>query len=93
MRKQNVILTLAVVAMATLIGTNNATAAVINVNIGQHTEVGSRLNDAILDKVARNAGSSWSQSGHLQGRVRKIRLRVDPTVGPAATPGDGSTRP
>ena len=45
---------------------------------------GSRLNDAVLDKVARNAGSSWTQSGHLQGRVRKIRQRVRPTVGPAA---------
>jgi hypothetical protein len=42
---------------------------------------GDRLNDSILDKVARNAGSSWSQSGHLEGRVRKIRQRV------AATPG------
>ncbi len=43
-----------------------------------------RLNDAILDKVARNASSSWTQSGHLSGRVRKIRERVDPTFGPAA---------
>jgi hypothetical protein len=44
--------------------------------------VGSRLNEAILDKVARNAASSWSQSGHLKGRVRKVRRRVMPT--PAA---------
>ena len=46
--------------------------------------VGSRLNDSILDKVARNAGSSWSQSGHLKGRVRKIRQRVHPTAGATA---------
>jgi len=46
--------------------------------------VGSRFNDATLDKVARNAGSSWSQSGHLQGRVRKVRRRVTPTPGPVA---------
>lgn len=45
---------------------------------------GHRLNDAILDKVARNVGSSWTQSGHLAGRVRKIRQRVNPTPGPAA---------
>jgi hypothetical protein len=32
-----------------------------------------RLNDSILDKVIRNAASSWTQSGHLQGRVRKHR--------------------
>lgn len=46
--------------------------------------VGDRLNDAVLDKVARNAASSWSQSGHLEGRVRKIRKRVAPTPGSLA---------
>ena len=46
--------------------------------------VGPRLNDSILDKVARNAASSWSQSGHLKGRVRKIRQRVQPTAGVTA---------
>ena len=45
--------------------------------------VGSRMNDAVLDKVARNAASSWAQAGHLEGRVRKIRRRIDPT--PTAT--------
>lgn len=43
--------------------------------------VGTRLNEAVLDKVARNAASSWAQSGHLQGRMRKIRTRVAPTPG------------
>ena len=46
--------------------------------------VGSRLNESILDKVARNAGSSWSQSGHLEGRARKIRREVRPTPGSVA---------
>jgi hypothetical protein len=46
--------------------------------------VGARLNDAVLDKVARNAASSWSQSGHLVGRMRKIRQRVEPTPGAVA---------
>lgn len=41
--------------------------------------VGSRLNESVLDKVARNAASSWTQSGHLKGRVRKIRQKVMPT--------------
>ncbi len=45
---------------------------------------GDRLNDSILDKVARNAASSWRQSGHLEGRVRKKRKRVVPTPGAAA---------
>lgn len=32
------------------------------------------------NKIARNAGSSWTQSGHLAGRAKKIRQRVKPTV-------------
>ncbi len=46
--------------------------------------VGTRLNESVLDKVARNAASSWAQSGHLQGRMRKIRTRVAPTPGSLA---------
>lgn len=46
--------------------------------------VGDRLNEPVLDKVARNAASTWSQSGHLDGRVRKIRQRVAPTPGSLA---------
>jgi len=45
---------------------------------------GRRLNESILDKVARNAGSSWTQSGHLEGRVRKTRKPVRATPGSAA---------
>jgi hypothetical protein len=42
--------------------------------------VGSRLNQSTLDKVVRNAASSWTQSGHLKGRGRKVRQRVTPTA-------------
>jgi hypothetical protein len=45
--------------------------------------VGGRLNDETLDKVVRNVSSSWTQSGHLQGRVRKFRQVIHPT--PLAT--------
>jgi len=45
--------------------------------------VGDRLNDATLDKVIRNASSSWTQSGHFRGRGRKTRQKVAAT--PAAT--------
>ena len=41
--------------------------------------VDERLNDSTLDKVVRNAASSWTQSGHLEGRSRKFRRRVSPT--------------
>ena len=42
-----------------------------------------RFKPAILDKIARNTASSWAQSGHLLGRVRKMRRLVAPT--PAST--------
>ena len=45
---------------------------------------GARLNEAVLDKVARNAASSWAQAGHLRGRMRKMRTRVVPTPGSVA---------
>jgi hypothetical protein len=41
--------------------------------------VGNRLSESTLDKVVRNAASSWTQSGHLKGRGRKVRQRVVPT--------------
>jgi hypothetical protein len=31
------------------------------------------------DKIARNAASSWTQSGHLAGRAKKTRQRIKPT--------------
>jgi hypothetical protein len=37
---------------------------------------GDRLNPSIADKVIRNAASSWTQSGHLEGRTFKVRRRV-----------------
>jgi hypothetical protein len=41
--------------------------------------VDSRLNEATLDKVVRNTASSWTQSGHLEGRTFKIRRLVRAT--------------
>ena len=32
------------------------------------------------NKIARNAASSWTQSGHLAGRTKKTRKRVKPTA-------------
>jgi hypothetical protein len=45
---------------------------------------GDRLSDAILDKVVRNAASSWTQSGHLAGRTIKTRRKVTGTPATAA---------
>lgn len=44
--------------------------------------IGDRLNESTLDKVVRNAGSSWTQSGHLEGRTLKKRSIVKPSIGP-----------
>ena len=44
--------------------------------------VGDRLNDSTLEKVCRNAASTWAQSGHLEGRTFKKRRIVLPS--PAA---------
>ena len=41
--------------------------------------VGNRLNDSTLEKVCRNAASSWAQSGHLEGRTFKKRRMVEPS--------------
>lgn len=38
--------------------------------------VGERMNSDVLDKVLRNAASSWTQTGHLEGRTFKVRRRV-----------------
>ena len=42
-----------------------------------------RYNPTTLANVGRHAASSWQQSGHLQGRMRKVRARARAT--PAAT--------
>ena len=34
--------------------------------------------DAVAHKVGRNAASTWTQSGHLLGRVRKTRSHANP---------------
>jgi hypothetical protein len=41
--------------------------------------VGERFNEGILEKVIRNIASSWTQSGHLEGRTFKIRRIVNAT--------------
>jgi hypothetical protein len=41
--------------------------------------VSDRMNDSTIDKVLRNAASSWTQSGHLSGRTFKVRQLVDAT--------------
>jgi hypothetical protein len=39
-----------------------------------------RFSPATLKSTAQNVNGTWTQSGHLKGRVRKIRTRVIPTA-------------
>jgi hypothetical protein len=43
-----------------------------------------RMNDSTVEKVVRNTSSSWTQSGHLEGRSRKFRKAIDATPMSAA---------
>ncbi len=36
-----------------------------------------RLSTKVLDAVARNTASSWTQTSHLKGKVKKVRQAVD----------------
>jgi hypothetical protein len=46
--------------------------------------IGGRLNESTLDKVYRNAASTWVQAGHLQGRTFKRRRGVRATAASVA---------
>lgn len=39
---------------------------------------GNRLNQDILGKIGRNTASTWTQSGHLAGRAKKVRQKITP---------------
>ncbi len=40
-----------------------------------------RFSKATLKSTAQNINSTWTKSGHLQGRIKKIRTPAIPTVG------------
>jgi hypothetical protein len=40
-----------------------------------------RFSKATLKSTAQNINSTWTQSGHLCGRARKVRSRANPTAG------------
>ena len=46
---------------------------------GLQAVVGARLNESTLDKVCRNAASTWAQAGLLEGRIFKKRRPIHPT--------------
>jgi hypothetical protein len=65
------------------------TAAILNATVGARVssdDFQQALTEAYphqysannIGKIARNAASSWTQSGHLTGRTKKIRSRVQP---------------
>ena len=38
-----------------------------------------RFSEKMIRSLAQNCASSWTQSGHLQGSIKKLRRRVLPT--------------
>ena len=40
---------------------------------------GGAYGESMIDKIARHTAASWGQTGHLSGRVFKVRQRVAPT--------------
>lgn len=40
-------------------------------------ELGAQLSDETLGKTGRNTGACWTQTGHLTGRAKKIRQKVE----------------
>jgi hypothetical protein len=40
-----------------------------------------RFSKAMIKSAAQNISSTWTQSGHLYGRVKKIRAQANPTAG------------
>lgn len=43
-----------------------------------------RFSKATLKSTAQNINATWTKSGHLRGRVRKVRSRANPTAGSVA---------
>src|SRR5262249_20837190 len=67
------------------------TSPVMNASDGERVDVVSlaealefafpnRYSGLNRNKIARNAASSWTQSGHLTGRAKKVRQRIKPTA-------------
>lgn len=40
-----------------------------------------RFSKSTLNSMVRNLSSTWTKSGHLSGRVKKIRTQAKPTIG------------
>ena len=67
------------------------TPAMLDASVGDQVDAGrlaqaleskfaSQYSDLSRNTIARNAASSWTQSGHLAGRVKKTRRHIKPTV-------------
>jgi hypothetical protein len=67
------------------------TPPVMNASVGERVETASlaqaleaafpnQYSELNRNKIARNAASSWTQSGHLAGRTKKTRQAIKPTA-------------
>ena len=52
-----------------------------NLEAFMETEDPGRFSGATLKSLAQNINATWTKSGHLKGRVKKVRARANPTPG------------
>jgi hypothetical protein len=50
-----------------------------NLQLLFQNEYEDRYTPSMLNSLLQNIAASWTQSGHLQGRIKKYRMRVNPT--------------
>lgn len=55
-------------------------AADLSAALGDAFGEGSKLSQDFIDKIGRYTASTWTQSGHLRGRVNKVRARAECTA-------------
>lgn len=68
-------------AIADLPAGSRVTSADLTVAVA--ARFGNEMSESTLEKTGRNTGACWTQTGHLAGRAKKVRLEVQ--ARPAAT--------
>ena len=68
-------------AMIILRFPEGATVSRESIEVFVDNQEAGRFSKATLKSTAQNINSTWTKSGHLHGRTRKVRTRANPTAG------------
>lgn len=63
-------------AIADLPAGSNVTSAELTAAVAE--KFGNEMSESTLGKTGRNTGACWTQTGHLAGRTKKVRMEVEP---------------